>query len=72
MEDLNDFFKPDGKEPDPGITIYKYLVELTLYPNGKMFHRMIPLGKNTRADKGKKRKFKKKLEEAEIVDEEVY
>jgi len=49
---------------------YKFLLLFTLYPNGKLYPRIVPIGQNTKANK--KPKVKKKEIQQEIVDEEVY
>lgn len=49
------------------VITYKYIVELSVYPNGKCFHKMYPISKNAKNTKPKKEP--KVLGEVEVGEE---
>lgn len=65
----------DGKievkaEPTNEVVVHKFYLEIQIYPGGKVFPKIVPLGK---FNKGKaKTKAKKKLTKLEVKTEEVY
>ena len=52
-----------------GITVYKFMVELRLYPNGKLYHKMFPIG-STKQEMGQKKKIVTKTLEYEEPETE--
>lgn len=53
-----------------GLTVHKYIVEFTIYPNGKVYTKMFPIGTTLKGMKTKKKK--KKITELKIQAREEY
>ena len=52
------------------IQVFKFITEFQLYPSGKVFTKMYPIGKDLRSQS--KRKAKKKKTEIKIAGDETY
>ena len=52
------------------IIVKKYVLEITQYPDGREFQKIMPIGKARRAFKGKK--SGSELKHTVVEDEEVY
>jgi len=55
---------------EPGaIIVHKYIVEISIYPNGKVYHKMFPIGQTKKTMSQKK--DRKKVTDVTVTDEEV-
>ena len=54
-----------------GIIVHKFLVEMVLYPDGRLFPKIIPIGMQNRG-RAKPKKKAKAATQAVLVEEESY
>ena len=58
------------KQIDSGLIVHKYILEFIVYPNGKVYTKMFPIGTTLKAMKVKKKG--KKVKEMKIQAREEY
>lgn len=63
--------KQEAKE-GPCIDVHRFMVEFTIYPNGKVFPRMFPVGHTKKEFSQKKHRTGEKAQTVLVDEEEVY
>ena len=51
------------------ITVHKYIIEFAIYPNGKVYPKMYPIGQSVKQFKDKRKKENARLESSQSTDE---
>ena len=54
------------------IISHKFMLTIDVYPNGKIYPKMFPIGQARKAMSSKKPKTKTKMKEVQVNEEEVY